>query len=167
MKGKKFLPVLVLVLLVALGALGVAYAQWDDNLILNGSVETGYMDPDWVITSVDDNEEAGSDYADCDAAVDDDVNATITITNAYPDYVCTVDGAIKNNGTVPMKFVHQADTWTATWAALVINDEISVGDTWTVGASKNTQLVITILDGAPQGASATGAYTMDFESVTP
>jgi hypothetical protein len=103
----KKMGLLLIVLVVALGSLGVAYAAWAQDLTIENTVNTGYISASFADYSV------GTDpYADLSAviegsgATDADLNSlndelNVTIDDAYPGFSQTIYFKVVNNGTVP------------------------------------------------------------------
>ena len=52
----KKIGLLALALVLALGTLGVGYAMWFEDLIIDGTVYTGDLDADWSIETFGDDE---------------------------------------------------------------------------------------------------------------
>jgi hypothetical protein len=121
-------------LIIALGAIGIVNGLWSKNLLILGTVETGDLNADWASVEVSDNGldpcTPGVNPNDCDYPAKDvgsceavlgappgpleefgDQVLTVTITNAYPSYECTVTAVIANTGTIPFNIisVSQAD----------------------------------------------------------
>ena len=113
---------------LAFAGIGIGYAHWSEILTINGSVETGSIDPIFYCVSTNDPTSPGSnDPKECggwdidtttwdgerydknvgaiDASIDpqDSSQLYITVTNAYPCYYGSVLFSIKNVGTVPVK----------------------------------------------------------------
>ena len=108
MKGKKLFPIVVLVLLVALAAIGVGYAVWDQSLTVNGTAATGKLEVQWdapTATAIDTAGMAGyGPVGACSAwrsgsTIYDNLN--IAISNGYPGFRCVVTAGVNNTGTVP------------------------------------------------------------------
>ena len=107
-------PVLLLVAVVA-GAL----AMWSDTLKINATIKTGDVDIEFVGTPrVFEGDEYDKPWvASCAAelvevqnedegnpAGNNDLELSITVSNAYPCYYCKVhDVAVENIGTIPVK----------------------------------------------------------------
>ena len=109
MKGKfEKIGILSLVLVLALGALGVGFAQWTETLNVGGSASTGSLQLGLTSRGCNDNE-TGPDVGTISCAQTgggpgyDYTEYTITVSNAYPGYVgwCCFD--IENIGTIPAK----------------------------------------------------------------
>jgi hypothetical protein len=96
----KKIGLICLVVIMALGMLGTAYALWWDSLYLEGTVETGNIGLDWsqgdpyAIGDIKNVSQYGC-YIDGNTLV-------IWITNAYPcvDYVFPID--LHGTGTIPV-----------------------------------------------------------------
>jgi hypothetical protein len=117
MFGKKSLPigVMVMILIVALGSLGVVYGLWSESLFVSGTVATGQVDVAFSpCTTNDTGIDPGydKDVADClceltgpdkDSTCDTGPDKmTISIIDGYPSYTCEVKYDIENVGTVPV-----------------------------------------------------------------
>ena len=103
MKAK--IGVLFLVLMVGMAAVGASYALWSKTITLTGTVATGKVDMEWSTFTDDDNGiDPGYDknVADCTVITTPGL-VTVTITNGYPSYTCTIVGDIHNSGTIPIK----------------------------------------------------------------
>jgi len=80
--------------------LGVGYALWFDVLYIEGTVETGELDADWIITGYEDTE--SKDWVSWIEAYVDGKTLYVTINNAYPDVWYYVYFDIYNSGTIPL-----------------------------------------------------------------
>ncbi len=95
---------LALTLVFALLLMGVAYAAWTDQLVLDTTVSTGEMDIDfnWVSVIPQDNYvQAQANIVDLGG---DDDKVQVTISNIYPG-MSTIffDFQLINEGTIPVK----------------------------------------------------------------
>lgn len=106
---KKKIGLLLLVLVLALGALGVGYAMWDKTLYIDGTVNTGEVNME-IISASSDDPPGTIDYAkDKDVGstavsyVIGSQSITVTVTNGYPCYEVYVHFTAHNNGTVPVR----------------------------------------------------------------
>ncbi|GAG82037.1 unnamed protein product, partial [marine sediment metagenome] len=112
--------IVCLALLLALGAMGVGYAQWSDTVFISGTVETGEFSSGFIACSTNDppntidpgkDKDVGSATAELASPENDGwEEVVVTITNAYPCYQCQVYVTVQNHGTVPA----QIDTVTIT-----------------------------------------------------
>ena len=115
MKKVKYIA---LILVLALGLIGGAYAAWTDQLVVAGTVATG--DIDVVFTSAESNDSGDTldpaspaddekDVGSTEVSLSDDGKTmTVTIENAYPGYVSQIDYAVTNNGSVPVRLQNKA-----------------------------------------------------------
>lgn len=97
---------LVVVLVVALASLGVAHGLWAKSLTIDGTVNTGEINANFIDASTDDppgtiDPGYGKDVASCTATVVDKHLVEVVITNAYPSYTCTFTTTIYNGGCLP------------------------------------------------------------------
>jgi hypothetical protein len=107
--SRKSLGLIALVLIIALASLGIAQGLWSETLNINGTVQTGTVNVELSMSGwTEDNEPANKDTATCTGALSDNNNTlTITISNAYPNYICYVKNMdVHNVGTIPVH-VHQ------------------------------------------------------------
>lgn len=103
MKAK--IGALFLVLMVGMAGIGASYALWSKTITLTGTVATGKVDMEWSTFKDNDNgidPKYDKDVADCSVETTPD-KVTVTITNGYPSYTCTIVGDIHNSGTIPIK----------------------------------------------------------------
>lgn len=91
-----------LIMILALGAMGIGYAAWQQTLVINGTVETGNYD---IIFNHAENVPAQDDPGVATVTVSpiagDGHSFDIDISNAYPGYTAQIDFGIINEGTVP------------------------------------------------------------------
>ena len=96
-------------LMVALSMTGVAYACWQETLIVRGVVNTGTVDIEWSEHSSWDTDDVivngrSKDVSNISCVINDSNpnRLDVTVTNAYPciDYYNLVD--IHNIGTIPV-----------------------------------------------------------------
>jgi hypothetical protein len=101
----KKIALLCLALVLALGALGTAYALWYDDLFIEGTVYTGTFDVEWSQGTPYDDEPAGKDvsYGYCNFDNENDV-LFIYIVDAYPCITYTFPIDIHCVGSVPAHF---------------------------------------------------------------
>lgn len=103
MKAK--IGVLFLVLMVGMAAVGASYALWSKTITLTGTVATGDVNIKWSpFIDDDDGNDPGylKDVADCQVTTTNDL-VTVTITNGYPSYTCTINGDITSTGSIPVE----------------------------------------------------------------
>jgi hypothetical protein len=127
--GLKRVGLLALALVIALGALGVAYSAWSDDLYIEGTVYTGTLDVDisgvsstfaykdssgvihmeYVYGGTPPTTPAGWTLVASAVTVDtstvqDDVDsAEMTFTGVFPGYDFVTDMELEYHGTVPAK----------------------------------------------------------------
>jgi predicted ribosomally synthesized peptide with SipW-like signal peptide len=119
----KKIGLLCLALVLALGSLGVGYAAWTDQIVINGTVNTGTLcfgfddyflvndpceppTPDWTCDVGFGNKRIVPEGKNvgCTTVTWVDLHTVeITITNAYPCYLSTVSMHMINCGTVPLR----------------------------------------------------------------
>jgi hypothetical protein len=115
---------IVVILVVALAAIGVGYGLWSETLKIEGTVHTGEVDvgfsgpyiDEWVYVTGQGYilEPDEKDVTTCQAALfgsqDPQDNGAsrivVTVTGAYPYYLCRLGFDVTNLGTVPVH-VHQ------------------------------------------------------------
>lgn len=105
----KKIGILALVLIFALGSLGIGYAHWSKSLFIVGTVDTGSLDAILSVGDSWDTEIEGKDFSSIECHLDpmDSQRLIVTVTNAYPsiDYYQEFD--VTNTGTIPL---HVAST---------------------------------------------------------
>jgi hypothetical protein len=92
---------IVLAIVLAIGLLGVAYAQWISTFTVNGSVQMGTV----VVGVYDDGSQGTPDYSGF-GPVGNGYYAGVneSFTNAYPEETLTFHIWLGNLGTLPVKF---------------------------------------------------------------
>ena len=106
MTRRRAFTLCAVVLVVALASLGLAHAVWAKTLTIDGIVNTGKFNADFIAASTDDppgtiDPGYDKDVASCTATVVNTEQVVVLITNAYPSYTCTFSTTIYNNGTLP------------------------------------------------------------------
>lgn len=111
-------PTSVVILLVALGTVGVGYGLWAKTLTIEGQVHTGSVDarwtgrvcsefnswPDLPKDDEDDGEAEGKDVGEWSVTIDpdDDQILHFTLVNGYPSYAVDCQVHFKVEGTIPV-----------------------------------------------------------------
>ena len=151
------------VLMVALMAVGFAYAMWDKTLFIDGTVNTGEVDA--YFTTATSNDPPGT----IDPGYDKDVGCTevigereqtliVTVTNGYPCYSSRIDYTIDNIGSIPVKV--QSFTVTVPPAEVTVTiTEIAVGTQIDADQSVPGSIVIHV----EQEADELAQYTFSVE----
>jgi len=97
---------LLVTLVMALVVMGIAYAKWDKELFIQGTVNTGTLDVVFANVECSDlgiDPGYDKDVGSCSVCLsDEDETMTVTINNAYPCYSCTIDFDLVNVGTIPV-----------------------------------------------------------------
>ncbi len=102
------LAVLALVMMLALGAVGIAFAGWGQELSMDGTATTGTVQLEFTGCVTSDNEapgmDTGSTTAQCLDIDGDGVEETlqVDIQRGYAGYAGIVDFEVRNAGTVPV-----------------------------------------------------------------
>ncbi|GAG45065.1 unnamed protein product, partial [marine sediment metagenome] len=97
------------VLIMSLAALGVAYGLWAETLHIEGTVNTGTLDLEWLV------DESSCDDTGIDPGYGKDVGSVslapgptadvllLTVHNAYPSYSLACSLTYVNSGSIPVK----------------------------------------------------------------
>ncbi len=110
-----------LVLILMLGLVGGAYAYWQDQVVVSGTISTAEFDIEWVVFQIRNGGGAWNDpnapdarhvppYVEANAWIDgsNSNQAWITISNLYPQgplkEEVAIEGHMANNSTIPVKF---------------------------------------------------------------
>jgi len=107
MSARKSLPIgiILMILMMALAALGVGYAWWTEQLTTTGTIQTGSIDVKLENATV--SEFDPLDVASCNPKISGDGKSiSVVINNAYPDYTCIINFNLINVGTVPAKITN-------------------------------------------------------------
>lgn len=92
----------VLALVLVLGMMGGAYAAWEDELAVEGEVETGEMDVQFTDVELTPTEDEVAEVKEDAEISEDGKEITFSIENAYPDYEYDVEFTFENKGTIPI-----------------------------------------------------------------
>jgi len=106
MTRRRAFALAAVVLVVALASLGMAHGVWAKTLTIDGTVNTGKFNADFIAASTDDppgtiDPGYDKDVASCTATVVSTDLVEVVIINGYPSYTCTFTTTIHNGGTVP------------------------------------------------------------------
>lgn len=104
--------VTALAMVMAISILASAVAMWYDTLKIHAVIETGEVDVEFGRVWCREAPEAeGKEVGDCSCSLeevedegpdDDDLDLSVTISNAYPGYSCKVCFEVKNVGSIPV-----------------------------------------------------------------
>jgi len=142
----KKLGLIMLVVVLALGVLGVGYAYWTQNIFVNATVKTGYVQasftsdqstPTFADTAVTPYGVAWYTESIGDVAYTGDT-LNITLSNAYPGMTAVIPITLKNTGSIPIGGINgvadSANFNLPTGSTVVLTGsglagELAVGDT--------------------------------------
>ncbi|MDH3308213.1 MAG: hypothetical protein OEO77_11930 [Acidimicrobiia bacterium] len=99
--GKQPATVLTMLVLLALGSVGLAYGLWFKTLAIEGTVETGNVDAEWSFVGCFDIED--KDVGTIDGFIDsvDPASLHFEIGNGYPSYTADCEVEYTYTGSVP------------------------------------------------------------------
>jgi hypothetical protein len=136
---------IVLAVVLALGAMGAAYAAWGQNLVFSGSVATGtYVVNLTNVTALSDANHVATLTA---TGPGPEVASTVVAANLYPGATETVTFKIANTGSIPAKINAVQYTGVPSW--VTISDDVTTVTSGVVGAgatSGTCTLTITMPD---------------------
>lgn len=98
---------IALTMVVALMMVGAGYAAWSDQLVVQGTVDTGRLDVQFV--NISNDLEVDPDFhmngrVDYEDVGDELMNkAVVTVNEVYPGSEFEVNLRVKNNSTMPVK----------------------------------------------------------------
>jgi hypothetical protein len=103
--GKRSAPLalLLLSLVLALGALGVSYANWNKTLFIDGTVHTGNVDAQWTFVGCYDIESKDVGTTTGRIVGADPQILHFTINNGYPSYTGGCEVEYRVTGSVPVR----------------------------------------------------------------
>lgn len=107
MPARKSLPIgiILMILMMALAALGVGYAWWTEQLTVTGTIQTGSINV--KLENITISEFDPLDVASCDPNISGDGKSiSVVINNAYPEYTCIINFNLINVGNVPAKITN-------------------------------------------------------------
>jgi predicted ribosomally synthesized peptide with SipW-like signal peptide len=124
----KKLGLICLVLVIAIGSIGIAYAKWSQNLTINGSVATGTYDTQFINVAGNRASGTGSISTSVDGAKHS-ITVILGATAALsPGCIETVTFNILNNGTIPAK-IAAINVGTVDPPTLVLPQDLDIGGT--------------------------------------
>ncbi len=93
-------------LAVVMVLVGVVYGLLSKLLTIDGTVEIGFTNADFIAASTDDppgtiDPGHDKDMADCTVVVVSEELVEVVLTNTYPSYTCTFTTTIHNGGNLP------------------------------------------------------------------
>jgi hypothetical protein len=171
-----------LILVLALGSIGVAYGAWTQGLAINGNAATGKMDfqswtgndflgatapqgdpHTWLTHS---NETVTPNVGQCSSSSNGKShNVTISLSNVYPGYECYVWVGALNTGTVPIALAKPVFAAMPAWleyAPAPTGDNPDAADYCYYEGyrvppqfGQQCKMVFRVLETAPQDADAT------------
>lgn len=100
--NRKPLIVVTLVMVVALGIVGVAYGLWFKVLFVEGTIETGNVDAEWTFAGCFDIEDKDVGTTTASIDQDDDQILHFEIENGYPSYTGDCEVEYTYTGSVPV-----------------------------------------------------------------
>lgn len=101
MKKSRFLA---LILVVSIMVMGAGYAAWTDRVVISNSVETGYLEVQFIDPNFAETEFTGSQYVNLQPVIREAKKVTFELSNLYPGATFTTLTEIQNKGTIPAKF---------------------------------------------------------------
>jgi predicted ribosomally synthesized peptide with SipW-like signal peptide len=107
MSARKSLPIgiIVMILMMALAALGVGYAWWTEQLTTTGTIQTGSINV--KLENATTSEFDPLDVASCSTNISGDGKSiSVVITDAYPACTCSIKFNLINVGTIPAKITN-------------------------------------------------------------
>jgi hypothetical protein len=165
-RGKKT-TALVVVLLLGLAVLGVAYAQWQKTLTINGTVNTADVDAQWIMTengnivtwcndegtTNDPGQPVPKHVGSTEIGLDpsDDQILLVTVDNVYPSYRSTCWAKLHNDGTIPVKIQSIGCPSAPAW--LTVSLQNNLGAVIPPSGKESTTMILHVEDDAPEGTS--------------
>lgn len=95
----KKLGLIILVVVIALGAMGAGYALWSQTLTVASNVDVATFDVNFTSTNILPTPPTNGTV---EASIIDTKNAVLTVTNAYPGYSGVFTLTITNQGSIPV-----------------------------------------------------------------
>jgi len=158
MRTRLLLPI---VLIIAMLLAGTAYALWSESLIIQGTINTGYLDTVFANVDTHDTEPTEKDVSSITATIgEDNKTITVTITNAYPciDYVLEFD--IVNQGTIPVHVMVSSEDLPECIDFTMVPDLFSGYIQIHPGNSQHVVLTIHLTNGCLEGETYTFSITL-------
>jgi hypothetical protein len=99
----KKIGLIILVVVMAMGAIGAGYAAWQQTLNIGGSVNAATFDVNFTTATASTAPTGGTSTAVISVpGPTSGKTATITVTNAYPGYTGTYALTVTNNSSIPV-----------------------------------------------------------------
>lgn len=95
----KKIGIICLIIMVALGAIGVGYSAWSQNLVATGNVNTGSYSVNFSSPTPSPTPTTATAWVTLDSNTA--TTFTFTIHNGYPGFTGQVTYSINNTGSVP------------------------------------------------------------------
>jgi len=177
---------LCLILVLAMGTMGVGLAHWAGVLNITGTVSTATFgaelsQPD-TCTDNEGTAEKPQDIGQCSCSLSsDNQTITVTITDGYPCYSCNCTFDVHCTGTMPIKIKALTPvTVPASWLTVNVGDDPAKGNNTVGDCGANGDVLVGekihfcecawglitchVEQTAPTtGASTTFTYTIDYE----
>jgi len=159
------------ILMMALGIAGFAYAHWSTILTINGTVSTGNVDAElsWEIWFSDTNNKTYGEVATCEVIPGDHM-LNITIDNIYPCLWMLVVIDVHNTGSIPIGVYDEPNvTWDCGMEA--ITDGIDDGGCgwygatpWQIDPCETTYfwIIVHFGENTPQNVTGKGSISVEF-----
>ncbi|MGE4274067.1 MAG: hypothetical protein AB7E31_14595 [Desulfitobacterium sp.] len=128
-KGHKGRYMIIVSAIIALNAMGITYAYWDDQLVIHTKLETGnigsaFCDENYWINIVKDGSEQGNrpSWDDSKKGINESKISSLDITFDEKRQTMNINGTLEdghkafihycvvNNGTVPIKYMKNEDS---------------------------------------------------------
>jgi predicted ribosomally synthesized peptide with SipW-like signal peptide len=156
--------IFILIGVLALGAIGIGYAAWSQNLTISGSVKTGNYDvylQDIVTPAAPNSTVKVTNTIDGTAAKSHTI--TVKVENAYPNFTDNVTFKVNNNSSVPISI-------TPTISTFDISDySVTLTGFPTSSMAANTlsgvcSLYITVKDGASPAGAGPANFSFSYDT---
>lgn len=152
---------LLAALVVALSAIGIGYAAWNQNLSINGTINTGSLSACIILDTPP--FASSSEYATIAEGDSSDTNLVINISNAFPGNIFSVNYIVVNMGTMPADVAIGEPDITANGTDAAADDitiVVPAGSEPTLpGTSASGSISITINDSIPN--TGTASYSVN------
>jgi hypothetical protein len=163
--------ILAIALLIALGAMGVTYAAWTDDIYIDGSISTTSIDDGLTCGTC--SPASGDSYITCAAVANDPLKLTITVKNAQfdaenpKDYYCEFELSNEvDSWPVEVTSMSLINPFSAAGVVAEISSgtgDLQVGDVINPGASATGKVHIYLTDNTVMGQNLSFTLTVTVE----